>query len=42
MRYFEKVFDGQVLKWGVNGAELGGGKRRCCVLSQMRRRRKAV
>ena len=26
MRYFEKVFDGQVLKWCVNGAELGGGK----------------
>ena len=26
MRYFEKVFDGQVLKWGVNGAKPGGGK----------------
>ena len=26
MHYFEKVFDGQVLKWCVNGAELGGGK----------------
>ena len=26
MRYFEKVFDGQVLKWCVNGTELGGGK----------------
>ena len=26
MRYFEKVFDGQVLKWCVNGAELGGEK----------------
>ena len=26
MRYFEKVFDGQVIKWCVNGAELGGGK----------------
>ena len=26
MRYFEKVFDGHVLKWCVNGAELGGGK----------------
>ena len=23
MHYFEKVFDGQVLKWCVNGAELG-------------------
>ena len=28
MRYFEKVFDGQVLKWCVNGAELGGGVQR--------------